>query len=217
MKTMKIGVLGTGMVGSTIGSNLVKKGHEVMMGSRTATNEKATGWAMENGELASHGTFEDAASFGELVFNCTSGMASLQALRQAGHDNLKSKILIDVANPLDFSKGMPPRLSVCNDDSLGERIQNAFPGTKVVKTLNTLNCELMLEPHRLKEDHDIFMSGNDDSAKQEVRELLESFGWKTIIDLGDISTARGTEMLLPLWVRLWGTFQSPHFNFKIVR
>ena len=216
---MKIAVLGTGIVGDTIGTKLIQCGHEVKMGSRTATNAKAAAWVMKNGIRASQGTFADAASFGEIVFNCTHGGASLEALTLAGIDNLKNKILIDIANALDFSQGMPPTLVVCNTDSLGEQIQRAFPDTKVIKTLNTMNCNLMVNPGLVADgDHDIFISGNDVEAKATVTKILRDwFGWKSIVDLGDITNARATEMLLPIWVRLYGKFQSPNFNFKIVR
>jgi predicted dinucleotide-binding enzyme len=187
------------------------------MGSRTADNEKAIAWTANNGNLASHGTFADAASFGELIFNCTHGMASLEALQLAGRENLQGKILVDVANALDFSKGMPPSLSVCNTDSLGEVIQRQFTDVKVVKTLNTMNCQIMVNPGLLKDPGNVFVCGNDADAKTEVRKLLESFGWKNIIDLGDITAARGTEQLLPIWVRLMGTFGNAMFNFSIVK
>src|SRR5947209_6140866 len=207
---MKIAVLGSGMVGQTIASKLVELGHEVRMGSRTATNEKATEWSKQTGGKSSHGTFEEAATFGEIIFNCTNGNGSLEALRMAGSKNLAGKILIDVSNPLDFSKGFPPTLSVCNDNSLGEQIQREFPEAKVVKTLNTVNCSLMVNPKQLAGDHDVFMSGNDTEAKAKVRDILEnSFGWPVVIDLGDISTARGTEQLLPIWVRLMALWKSP--------
>jgi 8-hydroxy-5-deazaflavin:NADPH oxidoreductase len=216
---MKIAVLGTGMVGNAIGAKLIQCENEVKMGSRTATNEKAAAWVKKNGSRASQGTFSDAASFGEIVFNCTQGVASLDALNLAGANNLKNKILIDIADPLDFSKGMPPSLVVCNTDSLGEQIQRAFPDTKVIKTLNTMNCNLMVNPGLVANgDHDIFISGNDVEAKATVTKILRDwFGWKSIVDLGDITNARATEMLLPIWVRLYGKFQSPNFNFKIVR
>ena len=215
---MKIAILGTGMVGIAIGTKLVEKGHQVMMGSRKAGNEKAVVWVKSNGKDASQGTFNDAAKFGTLVFNCTSGMASIEALKMAGAENLKGKILVDVSNPLDFSNGMPPTLTVCNTDSLGEQIQNAFPDTMVVKTLNTINCNIMVNATLVPGDHDVFVSGNDANAKSKVKEILQTdFGWNSIVDLGDITTARGTEMMLPLWIRLWGVFQSPNFNFKIVR
>jgi predicted dinucleotide-binding enzyme len=188
------------------------------MGSRTANNEKAAKWVSENGAKASQGSFEDAASFGDILFNCTSGTASLEALKMAGAKNINSKILVDVSNPRDFSKGMPPTLSVCNDGSLGEQIQRAYPEAKVVKTLNTMNCRLMVNPSMINGNHDIFISGNHEGAKNEVKTLLTNgFGWKRVIDLGDITTARGTEQLLPLWVRLMGTLKTPQFNFSVVQ
>ena len=215
---MKIAVLGTGKVGGVIGEKLASLGHEVTMGSRTADNEKAVAWARRVGGAASHGTYAQAARGAELVFNCTSGVGTLDALKLAGEENLAGKILIDLSNPLDFSKGMPPTLFVGNDDSLGEQIQRAFPSTKVVKTLNTLNCELMVDPRRLGGgDHDVFLSGNDADAKASVAKLLESFGWKSVVDLGDITTARGTEAYLHLWLRLWGALGNADFNVKVVR
>jgi len=215
---MKLGILGTGMVGNTIGTKLVQLGHEVKMGSRTSNNPKAAEWTKANGSGASSGTFSDAAVFGEILFNCTSGMGSIEALRLAGEKNMTGKILVDVANPLDFSMGMPPSLNVCNTDSLGEQIQRAFPKLKVVKSLNTVNYKLMVNPSLVPGDHDIFIAGNDKAAKNKITQILkEWFGWKSVIDLGDITAARGLEMLLPVWVRLMGIFQSPNFNFKIVR
>lgn len=214
---MKVAVLGTGVVGETIGSKLVELGHEVRMGSRTATNEKAAAWVKKAGAGASAGTFSDAAAFGELIFNCTLGSASLEALEAAGKDNLKGKVLVDTSNPLDFSKGMPPTLFVSNDDSLAERIQRAFPEAKVVKALNTINALVMVEPARLPGEHATFLSGNDAGAKAQVKELLTRFGWKQVIDLGDITTARGTESYLPLWIRLWGALGTPDFNIQIVK
>ena len=215
---MRFGVLGTGMVGDAIATKLASLGHEVKMGARDAKNEKAAAWVGKAGAKASQGTFADAATFGEVLFNCTSGMASLEVLKAAGEANLAGKVLIDVSNPLDFSKGMPPTLSVSNTDSLGEQIQRAFPKTHVVKTLNTLNAQLMVEPKSLAGgDHDLFISGNDAGSKGKVKELLQTFGWKTIHDLGDITTARGTESILPIWIRLWGALGDANFNFKIVR
>jgi 8-hydroxy-5-deazaflavin:NADPH oxidoreductase len=153
-----------------------------------------------------------------MVVNATSGVVSVEVLELAGETNLNGKILIDVANPLDFSKGMPPTLSVSNTDSLGEQIQRRFPEARVVKTLQTMNAYLMVDPAQLAEaDHTVFVSGDDAETKASVTELLRSFGWTDIIDLGDITTARCTEMLLPIWLRLFGALQKPTFNFKIVR
>ncbi|MEO6096691.1 MAG: NAD(P)-binding domain-containing protein [Fibrobacteria bacterium] len=216
---MNIAILGTGMVGGTIGTKMIQLGHNVKMGSRAAGGEKALAWVKANGASALQGTFADAAAHGEMIFNCTSGMGSLEALEQAGAANLKGKILIDISNPLDFSKGMPPTLNPCNDDSIGERLQKAFPETKVVKTLNTLTAALMVNPAALAGgDHSLFMCGNDAEAKAKVADLLKNgFGWKDVIDLGDISAARGQEMILPIWLRLWGGLKTANFNFKIVR
>lgn len=215
---MQIGVLGTGMVGTTIGRKLIELGHEVKLGARSAQNEKAADWAKAGGAGASHGTFAAAAAFGEIVFNCTAGSGSLAALEQAGADNLKGKVLIDIANPLDFSRGMPPSLTVCNTDSLGEQIQRAFPAVKVVKSLNTVSGNLMVNAALLPGDHVIFVSGNDAAAKAQVTSILkEWFGWQAVIDLGDLTTARTTEMFMPLWVNLMGQLGTPLFNFAIVR
>ena len=202
---MKIGVLGTGNVGRTIAAKLFELGHDVLVGSRTAKEDAVT--------------FADAAVHGELVFNCTAGDKSLEALRMAEADNLADKILVDVANPLDFSRGMPPILAVCNADSLGEEIQRLFPRSKVVKALNTVNCRVMVEPSLLPGDHDVFVCGNDEGAKSEVRELIRTFGWPAehIIDLGDITGARGMEMYLPLWLRLMAREESANFNIRVVR
>jgi predicted dinucleotide-binding enzyme len=214
---MRIGVLGTGAVGRRIATKLVELGHEVTMGSRSAESEALLEWMQEAGGGARGGTFADAASAAELVFNCTSGEASLEALAAAGTESLADKVLVDVANPLDFSQGMPPTLSVCNDDSLGERIQAAFPEAKVVKTLNTMNNQVMTEPGRLPGAHNVFVCGEDGGAKAAVGELLQEFGWapEQIIDLGGIAAARGTEMYLPLWLCLMGSLGTADFNIQV--
>jgi 8-hydroxy-5-deazaflavin:NADPH oxidoreductase len=214
---MKIAMLGTGVVGRSIGTKLVSLGHEVRMGSRTPDNEAAAGWVSSAGSSSSQGTFADAAAFGDLVFNCTSGSASLDALRAAGAENLAGKVLVDVSNALDFSDG--PALFVTTKESLGEQIQAAFPEARVVKTLHTMNAEVMVDPSLVPGEHDVFVSGNDAAAKEDVTALLESFGWdrKRILDLGDLTGARGTEMYVMLWVRLRQTFGSNHFNVQVVR
>jgi hypothetical protein len=228
---MNIGVLGTGMVGQSIAGKLAQLGHEVTIGTRnvaaTAGETKPnpmgmppfSAWHTANANVRL-GTFAEAAAFGEILFNCTNGGGSLEALTQAGDLRLSGKILVDIANPLDFSKGMPPTLSVSNADSLGEKIQRAFPNLKVVKALNTMNAMLMTNPAVLNDgDHTLFVCGNDAAAKQRVADLLGTFGWRkeNVLDLGDITNARGVEMILPLWIRLYGIFQSPMFQFKIVR
>ena len=215
---MRIGILGTGVVGKTLGTKLVRLGHDVRMGSRKAGSDKAKAWAKEAGSGASEGSFADAAAHGEIIFNCTAGMASLDALRAAGTRNLQGKILIDVSNPLDFSKGMPPSLSVSNTDSLGEQIQKSFPETKVVKTLNTVTAALMVDPSLIPGTHTMFVSGNDAQAKDTVVKLLkDGFGWKEVLDLGDLSAARAQEMYLPLWLRLYMKLQTANVNVHVVR
>ncbi len=214
------GILGTGDVGITIGSKLFELGHKVMIGSRTSNNEKARAFVAKYDDNVSAGTFSEAAKFGEIIFNCTKGIFSIDALLMAGVNQLADKIIIDVSNPLDFSSGMPPRLSISNTNSLGEEIQKNFPKTKVVKALNTMWCGIMINPEMVNGgDHTTFLSGNDANAKIKVKEILKSFGWdeKNILDLGDISTARGTEGYLALWVRILGATNSGTFNIKVVQ
>jgi hypothetical protein len=204
------------MVGNALATKLASLGHEVKMGARDAQNAKAAAWVESAGRRASHGTFADAAAFGEIVFNCTAGAGSLDALQASGAANLRGKILVDVANPLDFSHGMPPSLFAGNTDSLGERIQATFPEARVVKTLNTVNANVMVDPGRVPGDSDVFVCGNDAGAKAEVTRILKDFGWKSVIDLGDITAARGTESYLPLWLRLWGACKTPDLNIRVV-
>ena len=226
---VRLGILGTGTVGKTIATRLAGLEHEVMVGTRNPEettsrtepdrygNPPFSAWQQEHPEVKL-GTFAEAATHGEMIVNATAGAVSLEALEQAGEDNLSGKGLIDLSNPLDFSMGMPPSLSVVNTDSLGEQIQRRFPEAKVVKTLHTMNAYLMVDPAQLAgADHTVFVSGDDPVAKAAVTDLLRSFGWTDIIDLGDITTARGTEMMLPVWLRLFGALQKPVFNFKIVR
>ncbi len=216
---MRIAVLGTGMVGDTIGSKLVELGHDVMMGSRTPQNEEAQAFIAKHNNKAKAGTFADAARHGEILFNCTSGLGSVEALKSASENDLNGKILVDIANPLDFSKGMPPSLFVVNTNSLAEEIQLKFPLVKVVKALNTMWCGLMVNPGMLNNgDHNTFVAGNDAAAKEKVQDILKSFGWsgKNILDLGDITKSRGLEMYLPLWLSIYGATNNGAFNIKIV-
>lgn len=216
---MNIGILGTGMVGQTIGTKLIQLGHSVKMGSRSSGNEKATAWVSGQPGNASEGTFKDAAAFGEIVFICTSGANTLDAVASAGAQNFKGKTVIDLSNPLDFSKGMPPFLiaELSNTNSLGEEIQKALPEAHVVKSLNTVNCQIMVNPGLLSEDSLIFVCGNNNDSKKTVSDLLKTFGWKDIIDLGDITVSRTVEMLIPFWVKIMSHLNTPLFNFKIVK
>lgn len=215
---MKIALLGTGNVGETIGDKLLSLGHEVKMGSRNASHEKGLAWVEKGGAHASLGTFAEAASFGELAFNCTSGSGSIPALTSAAR-GLAGKLVIDIANPLDFSKGFPPSLFTGNTDSLGEQAQRALPDSKVVKALNHVTAGLMVDAKKVSGgDHEALISGNDADAKAQVSKILKDwFGWQRVLDLGDITTARGTESYLALWVRLYGALGTADFNIKIMR
>ena len=227
---MKIAVLGTGIVGRSLSSRLAGLGHDVVIGTRdvAATLSIAEPDRMGNMPFAQWQadhqnvrllSFADAGAHGEVVVNATGGGVSLAALEAAGADNLAGKVLVDVANTLDFSQGRPPTLSIVNTDSLGEHIQRAFPDARVVKTLNTMNASVMVDPSRVPGDHDVFVAGEDADAKETVKGLLREFGWKddNIVDLGGIRSARGTEMYLPLWLSLWGVVGSPNYNIKVVR
>ena len=226
---MNIAVLGTGPVGRILAARFAALGHEVVIGTRDVTRTLArtepdalggpalSTWLEEHPDVRL-AAFTEAAAGSELVVNATNGAASLEALHLAGTDNLAGKVLVDMSNPLDFSHGMPPTLLVKDTDSLGEQIQRAFPDTRVVKALNTMTADLQAEPAQLEGgDHSVFVSGDDAEAKQVVTGFLMSLGHTDVIDLGDISTARGTEMYLPLWLRLWGSLGTPIFNIKVVR
>ena len=226
---MKIGILGTGVVSKTLAAKLDTLGHAIVLGTRDPAEARARSGKGNYGDaplselLAAQpgiglGTFAEAAAHGEIVLNATSGDGSLAALQAAGAGNLDGKVLVDIANPLDFSRGFPPRLSVGNDDSLAEQIQRAFPGARVVKTLNTVNALLMVAPQALAGgDHTMFLCGDDAGAKDVARGLLSELGWTDVLDLGGLSNARGTEAWLLLWTRLYGALQKPMFSLKVVR
>jgi 8-hydroxy-5-deazaflavin:NADPH oxidoreductase len=230
---MKIAIIGTGSVGRTMAGRLEELNYDVMMGTRNVSDKLADSskdnygnppfneWFKLNNKVKL-GLFAEAAAFGEMVINATNGSNSVTALILAGTKNLSGKILIDIANPLDFSNGMPPSLlpGLNNTYSLAEEIQKTFPETMVVKTLNTMWSGLMINPKMIGSgDHVNFISGNNAEAKSKVKKLLNQFGWKdeNIIDLGDITGARATESILPIWLRLLGVLNSGVFNFKIVR
>jgi 8-hydroxy-5-deazaflavin:NADPH oxidoreductase len=225
---MKIGMIGAGSVGQTLGAKLTQNGHDVMIGVRDPGGDALTkarnnaetlgDWVAKTGGKV--GTFADAAKQGEIVFNVTSGGGSLEALTAAGAANLKGKVLIDVANPLDFSQGMPPFLMTqyAGPTSLAEQIQAAFPDTHLVKAFNTIAAAVMVNPGLVPGDHDLFIAGNDAGAKADVSDLARrEFGWKHIVDLGDIVGARATESLLPIWVRIWNVTGGFHHNFHLAK
>jgi len=227
---MKIAVLGTGMVGRAIAAKLVALGHDVVVGTRDVdatlarTEPDAMGnppyaeWQKDNAQ-APLVPLADAGAHGELIVNATSGQGSQAALEGAGAPNLAGKVILDIANPLDYSQGMPPTLSVSNTDSLAEQLQAAFPDARIVKALNTMNAYVMVDPARLTGNHNVFVAGDDAAAKETVKDLLRTFGWtdEAIVDLGGIRAARGMEMFLPLWLSLFGTLGTGDFNIGIVR
>jgi 8-hydroxy-5-deazaflavin:NADPH oxidoreductase len=227
-----IAILGTGGVGQTLASKFLDLGHKIMLGTRNVENKLSETTKDQYGNLpfkewfatnkgVKLGTLKEAAAFGEIILNATKGSESINALKAVEQKDLEGKILIDIANPLDFSMGMPPRLipELCNTNSLAEEIQRTFPKTRVVKTLNTMWSGLMINPGLVnKGDHDIFVCGNDPEAKEEVKKILKSFGWsgENILDLGDISAARATEMYLPLWLRISAATNFKPMNLRIV-
>jgi len=216
---MNIGVLGTGVVGRSLATRLVELGHTVALGTRDGTNPVAHQWLALVGTArgARVGTFAEAAAHGAMVVNATSGASSIAALRLAGERHLYGKVLVDVANPIVSEPGLGTVLSVVNDDSLGEQIQRSFPGVKVVKTLNTVNVDVMIHPGRLAEETTMFVAGDDAEAKATVADLLRSFGWRSILDLGGIAASRGLEMYLPLWLALATATGTATFNLRLVR
>jgi predicted dinucleotide-binding enzyme len=226
---MKIGIIGSGVVAQTLGTKLVDLGHDVVLGTRdpskldekknmAGTLREWLAGVTKAGKKAKVATFQEAAAHGELLINATHGQASVEALKLANADKVGPKVLIDTANELDFSKGMPPGALASQANCLAERIQTAFPNLKVVKSLNTIGSPIMVAPQALAGgEHTVFVSGNDTPAKAAVAELLKSFGWKDVLDLGDISSARGPEMYMAMWIRLWGATGTGMVNVKVVR
>jgi 8-hydroxy-5-deazaflavin:NADPH oxidoreductase len=218
---MKIGILGTGTVGEALATALVNKGHNVMMGSRMASNEKIQDWIKRTGKGALAGTFQDAAGFGDLLFICLNGEFAADVVRELDPERVAGKIVIDITNPLDFTQGNPPRiLEEYTNISLGETIQQLLPTTFVVKTLNTVNYRLMIDAREVNDGHhDLFLCGNDPTAKNQVKHfLVDNFHWRpeSLIDLGDIKSARTMEAIVPFWVLVYRSIGTPLFNFKIV-
>jgi 8-hydroxy-5-deazaflavin:NADPH oxidoreductase len=223
---MKIGIIGSGAVGQTLGAKLVELGHDVVLGTRDPQklDEKKNmaaslkDWLAAVKNKAKVVTFKEAAVHGEMLISCTHGQISVEALKLAEADKVGPKVLIDTANELDASQGMPPRALASQDRSVSENIQKAFPNLKVVKSLNTIGAPVMVNPKAVHNgDHTIFVSGNDAEAKAKVTDLLKSFGWSDVLDLGDLSSARGPEMYMALWLRLWGATKTGMINIKVQR
>jgi predicted dinucleotide-binding enzyme len=223
---MKIGIIGSGVVAQTLGSKLVEQEHDVVLGTRDPKKlddkkmfaSTLREWQEQNKSRAKVATFADAAAHGEILINATSGQVSIDALELAAADKVGPKILIDVSNELDHSKGMPPAVLASQERCVAEKIQATFPNLKVVKTLNTIGAPVMVNPKAVGGgDHTVFLSGNDPDAKAQVTKLLKSFGWSDVLDLGDIGSARGPEMYLAMWIRLWGATKTGMINVKVVR
>ncbi len=216
---MKYAVLGTGMVGHTLATKLAALGHQTRMGARTQDNEKAVAWAATNGAQAGQGSFADVANWADRVIFAVNGASILQVADAVTNNAVTGKTVIDVTNPLDMSQGMPPTLipELSNTTSAAEALQARLPDAKVVKTLNTMNHLVMVDPARVPGDHDVFLCGDDAAAKDDARELLAEFGWSDPIDLGPLAAARGTEGLMPFWLRMWGVVGNADFNYRIVR
>ncbi|MCX6396889.1 MAG: NAD(P)-binding domain-containing protein [Propionibacteriales bacterium] len=207
---MRVAVIGTGSAGQVLAAGLRRIGHDVVSGTRDpAATAVRDDWS--GGELV---TFAEAGRGADLVVNATGGQVSLEALTQV---DLVGKVLLDVSNPLDFSQGFPPTLSVKDTDSLAEQIQRAHPEARVVKSLNTVNAAVMVDPARLPEPTTIFVAGDDAEARMLVRSVLVELGWSDIVEFATLDAARGLEMWLPLWVRLMGTLGTADFNLKLVR
>jgi predicted dinucleotide-binding enzyme len=212
---MKIGVLGTGAVGQTLGKAFVTLGNEVKLGSRSASNEKAVAWAKEVGPAGSAATFSEAVSFGQMVVLATLGAAAEGIVKEVGPDKFQGKTVIDTTNPLDHSSGMP-KLSVGHTDSLGERIQRILVGAHVVKAFNTVGNPHMFRPSFPGGPPDMFICGDNNQAKKEVEDILKDFGWGAV-DLGGIESCRYLEPMCLAWV-MYG-IQSGTWNhaFKLLR
>jgi predicted dinucleotide-binding enzyme len=213
---MRIAVIGTGHAGRTLAQGFQRTGHDVIVGTRDPDATRAREeWLGLDVPLAALGM---VAADADLVVNVTNGQASVAALGEVGSDHLAGKVILDVANPLDFSQGFPPTLSVKDTDSLAEQIQRAFPEARVVKSLNTVTAAVMVDPSTVGDgDTTVFVAGDDEEARQQVSELLRELGWLDIVELDGLQNARGLEMWLPLWVRLMGALGTGQFNIKLVR
>jgi hypothetical protein len=201
---MRMAVLGTGQVGSTVGGKLAALGHDVMMGSRSPQGEKARVLAASTGlRVADHA---EAAAYGEWIVNAMPGEAAIGIL---GTCDIAGKILIDISN---YNSAVDQPIEV----PVGEAIQRAFPTVRLVKALNSVSAHLMVDPASLGANHHVFIASNDAGAKSEVEGLLRSFGWQSILDLGDLGACRAMEQLIPLWMRLDQVLGGPNFNLAVV-
>ena len=209
---MQIAILGTGAVGPALGKAFSAAGHQVTVGTRDPEQTRARDeWAEIDLPLAAYGDLD-----AEVFINATNGRGSLSALQAVG-DALNGKVVIDTSNALDFSQGFPPSLFVSNTDSLAEQLQRELPEARLVKMFNTVANQVMINPRGLTDDSTIFVAGNDPAARETAASLAADLGWSDVFDLGDLTAARGLEMYLPLWVRIFAQLGRPEFNIKLVR
>jgi 8-hydroxy-5-deazaflavin:NADPH oxidoreductase len=209
---MQIAILGTGAVGPALGKALSAAGHQVTIGTRDPDQTKARDeWADVDLPLAAYQDLD-----ADVFVNATNGRGSLAALQAVG-DALNGKVVIDASNALDFSHGFPPSLFVSNTDSLAEQLQRELSEARLVKMFNTMANQVMVNPRGLADDSTIFVAGNDATARQTAASIAADLGWTDVFDLGDLTAARGLEMYLPLWVRIFGQLGRPEFNIKLVR
>lgn len=212
---MKIAVLGTGSAGRTVAAGLARLGHEVVIGTRdpVATRKRAD-WDSDL-PLEEYAVVADGA---DIVVNATNGQASLVVFDAIGGQQLSGKVVLDLANALDFSGGFPPRMAVDDTDSLAEQIQRAFPQARVVKALNTVTAGVMVDPGKVGDgETTVFAASDDAEARAVVVALLEQLGWRDVVEFEELAAARGLEMWLPLWVRLMARLGTADFNLKVVR
>ena len=213
---MKIGVLGSGKVGQTLGQGFANLGHQVLLGSRTPARGKIKAWLAEAGENASAGTFKAAAAFGEVIILAVNWFGLENALKLAGPENFNDKPVIDCTNPIRFSANGPPVLALGYTDSAGETVQRRLPAARVVKAFNTIEVALMVKPDFPAGPPTTFICGNNAAAKAITRRFLKDFGWE-VSDVGDITAARYLEPLAMVWILHALNTGSANHAFKLLR
>ncbi len=213
---MKVGIIGSGVVGQTLGTGLVGLGHEVKIGSRQAGNEKLVEWVGKTGDKASEGTFAEVATFGDIVILATLWDGTEQAIQMAGPANFAGKVVVDATNPMKFGPS-GPNLALGFSDSAGESVQRWLPEARVVKAFNIVPAALMIKPDLLGEVPDMFICGNDDEAKKSVTEMLTAFGWPEAVDMGGIEESRLIEPLGMLWIKHFFRTKNWQHAFKLIR
>ena len=212
----RVGVLGTGEVGRRLAEGFRSRGHDVMVGSRVPDKPELVEWLSGPGTGIAAGTFAEAAAYGELVVLAVLGDAAETAIADAGRANFAGKVVIDATNPLDFSAGFPPKLSITGEDSLGERVQRALPDAKVVKAFNTISNAYFVDPSFSEGRPTMLIAGDDEDAKRTVGDLLADFGWPDPIDIGGIEGSRELEAICIAWVKIGGRRGAWDHAFKLL-